>query len=110
MKYSRIFLFIRGCILQIKSEQEQNGFNSWRGVFSSTSLFLIASVFVHSYTESLYTEAEMFPENSIMITGNLSEDIYTDVQLNYGSVNYNIYYSPITTNGETYKWNNKNFH
>lgn len=79
------------------------------GVFLAALLFLIASVFVHSYTESLYTEAEMFPENSIMITGNLSEDIYTDVQLNYGSVNYNIYYSPITTNGETYKWNNKKF-
>lgn len=79
------------------------------GVFLAALLFLIASVFVHSYTESLYTEAEMFPENSIMITGNLSEDIYTDVQLNYGSVNYNIYYSPITTNGETYNWNNKKF-
>lgn len=79
------------------------------GVFLAALLFLIASVFVHSYTESLYTEAEMFPENSIMITGNLSEDIYTDVQLNYGSVNYNIYYSPITTNGGTYNWNNKKF-
>lgn len=103
MKYNNMFYFFRGCFIQIKSNKSKTVLTIF-GVFLAAILFLVVSIFVESYIESLYSEAKACSEEGVLITGTLSEDIVNDLEIKYGNNKLSRFNSVITSYSYFYSW------
>lgn len=94
MKYNRTAPFLKGSLKQVKSNKGRF-ILTVSGIILASILFLTANIVIKTYVNSLYDEARKCSREGVVVTGNLSEDIWLDMNMHFSDINKNIFFPTI---------------
>lgn len=103
MRYSSLFLFIKGCLVQIKSNKSRLAL-TMMGVVLANIMFLFLSVLFHTYVNKLYQEAEGCSKQGVLLSGTITEEIEGSIKVRYGLKEIGIFRRPIVSCSVPYTW------
>lgn len=96
MNYNKNMLFLRGCLIQVRSSKSRL-FLTVTGVILASVLFLTASITIETYVSDLYTEAKACSSEGVLLTGTIQKEFLNDMELKFPHMSKSEFMTPVTS-------------